>query len=96
MPGRVSDGHGEYESPRSAMSTLFASHHMPCDECGASVHVAETEAHECEPTRLLEYRLFQLRDEVAWLEAGLSDYLRSPQGRFAQWLAERDRRRRRS
>ena len=48
--------------------------------------------HACEPQRLLEYRLLQLRDEVAGLEAGLRGYLDSPQGRFAQWLAERERR----
>lgn len=77
------------------MSTFFASHHMPCEECGASVHVAATDDHECDPSRLVEYRLFQLRDEVAGFDAGLSDFLRSPQGCFAQWLAERERRRKR-
>ena len=77
------------------MSTFFASHHMPCEECGASVHVAETDEHECNPSRALEYRLFQLRDEVASFDAVFSDYLGSPQGRFAQWLAERERKRRR-
>ncbi len=75
------------------MSTFFASHHMPCVECGASVHVADADGHECEPSRLLEYRLFLLGDEVAGFDAGLSDYLSSPQGRFAQWLAERERKR---
>jgi hypothetical protein len=77
------------------MSTFFASHHMPCDECGASVHVAQTDEHRCDPSRLLEYRMLQLRDELAEFDAGLSDYLGSPQGRFAQWLAERERKRRR-
>jgi hypothetical protein len=77
------------------MTTFFASHHMPCEECGASVHVAETAEHECDPSRLLEFRLFHLRDEVAGFDAGLTDFLGSPQGRFAQWLAERDRKRRR-
>ena len=77
------------------MPTFFASHHMPCDECGASVHVAEADEHDCEPARLLEYRLFLLRDEVEGFDAGLSDYLGSAQGRFAQWLAEQERRRKR-
>lgn len=83
---------GEYLSP-PGMPTFFASHHMPCDECGASVHVADADEHACEASRLLEYRLFLLRDEVAGFDAGLSDYLGSPQGRFEQWLAERDRKR---
>ena len=77
------------------MSGFFVeSSHMPCAECGASVAVAEREAHACDAQRLLEYRLFQLRDEVAGLEDGLRGYLDSPQGRFAQWLAERERRER--
>ncbi|HET6624251.1 MAG TPA: hypothetical protein VFG70_06935 [Gaiellaceae bacterium] len=75
------------------MSGFFVeSSHMPCAECGASVAAAEREAHACDPQRLLEYRLFHLRDEVAGLEEGLRGYLDSPHGRFAQWLAERERR----
>jgi len=75
------------------MSSAFAhSHHMPCAECGASLATDERGDHACNPERRLEYRLFQLRDEVAGFEDGLRGYLESPQGRFDQWLAERDRR----
>jgi hypothetical protein len=77
------------------MSSFFTSHHMPCTECGASVHVSEQGEHECDPARLLEYRLFLLRDEVNGFEEGLREFLATPQGRFAEWLAERDRKRRR-
>lgn len=77
------------------MSSFFTSHHMPCAECGASVPEPERYEHSCDPVRVLEFRLFQLRDEVAGFDESLSDYLASPQGRFAQWLAERERRRRR-
>ncbi|HEY4622095.1 MAG TPA: hypothetical protein VIG93_10375 [Gaiellaceae bacterium] len=55
--------------------------------------MSERDGHTCDPERRLEYRLFQLRDEVAGFDEGLSGYLQSPQGRFAQWLAERERRR---
>jgi hypothetical protein len=61
-----------------------------------SVHVCEQDEHACDPLRALEFRLFQLRDEVADFDEGLRGYLTSPQGRFAQWLAERERRRRAS
>jgi len=75
------------------MSGFFVeSSHMPCTECGASLAAAERETHACEPQRLLEYRLFQLRDEVAGLEDVLRGYLDSQEGHFAQWLAERERR----
>jgi hypothetical protein len=36
--------------------------------------------------------MFQLREEVAGFEDGLRGYLDSAHGRFAQWLAERERR----
>ncbi len=74
------------------MSSFFASRHMPCAECGASVVTSERDAHVCDPERHLEYRLFQLREEIAGFEDGLRGYLDSPRGRFAQWLAERERR----
>jgi len=76
------------------MSSAFAhSHHMPCAECGASVAADQRSDHVCEPERRLEYRLFLLRDEVAGFEDGLRGYLDSPAGRFAQYLAEHERRR---
>ena len=74
------------------MSSFFASRHMPCTECGASVAASERDTHVCDPERLLDYRVFQLREEVAGFENVLKAYLNSPQGRFAQWLAERERR----
>ena len=76
------------------MSSFFTSHHMPCAECGASVRTSERDEHACDPERRLEYRLFLLHDEIAGFDEGLRGYLASPQGRFAQWLAERDRGRR--
>lgn len=73
--------------------TAFAhSDYMPCADCGASVVAANRDDHVCDPERLLEYRMFQLREEVAGFDERLSGFLESPQGRFAQWLAERERR----
>ena len=53
---------------------------MPCPECGVSVERVEIDLHECDAERLLDFRLFQLRDEIAAFDAQL-----------AAWLAERDR-----
>ena len=75
------------------MSSFFTSQHMPCSECGASVLVSDQHGHSCDPERRLEFRLFQLQGEVAALDEGLRAYLDTPQGRFAQWLAERERKR---
>ena len=68
------------------------SRYMPCPECGGSVDRAEAVAHECDGERLLDFRLFQLRDEIAAFDEQLTGWLASARGRFAAWLAERDRR----
>jgi len=74
------------------MSTFFAhSSHMPCPECGASVACGEADVHECDPERRLDYLMFQLHDEVSRFESVYRTYLDSARGRFAQWLAERER-----
>ncbi len=75
------------------MSAFFAhSSYMPCTQCGVSVAAAEREEHVCDPEQLLDFLMFQLREELAGFEDGVREYLASAQGRFAQWLAERERR----
>ncbi len=69
---------------------------MPCEECGGSVPVADRDGHVCSEGRRLEYRLFQVRAELAAFEDDLAAYLDSPQGRFELWYAERERRLRRA
>jgi hypothetical protein len=64
---------------------------MPCAECGASVERAAAEIHVCDAERMLDFRLFQLRDEIAAFDAQFSAWLTTAGGRFATWLAERDR-----
>jgi hypothetical protein len=76
------------------MSAYFTSSHMPCPECGASVAAVAGSEHHCDPERRLEYKMFQLREEIAGFEDLLRTYLESPHGRFLQWLAERERKRR--
>jgi hypothetical protein len=74
------------------MSAFFThSSHMPCPDCGASVPRAGRDEHVCEPARLLDYRMFQLREELVEFDDQLRGYLESPRGRFEQWLAERER-----
>ena len=68
------------------------SRYMPCPSCGASLERAEAAAHACDPERLLNFRLFQLREEIEAFEPQLAEWLASARGRFAAWLAERDRR----
>jgi hypothetical protein len=65
---------------------------MPCPECGASVERAEADAHVCDGERLLDFRLFQLREEIVAFDAQFAAWFASARGRFAAWVAERDRR----
>ena len=48
-------------------------------------------AHRCEEERLLDYLLLQHRDVIAGFDGELGDWLDSAAGRFAAWLAERER-----
>lgn len=66
--------------------------YMPCAECGASVERAAAGAHVCDTERLLDFRLFQLREEIAAFDAQFAEWLASARGRFAAWIAARDRR----
>ena len=65
---------------------------MPCAECGASVERTASGAHVCDADQLLDFRLFQLREEIAAFDTELAAWLESARGRFATWLAERERR----
>jgi hypothetical protein len=67
--------------------------YMPCSDCGAAVERAKADKHVCERTRLVDFQMIQLRDEVAGVEDELEAYFESPQGRFEIWWAELERRR---
>jgi hypothetical protein len=64
---------------------------MPCGECGASLARTAADGHVCDEKRRLDFRLFQLRSEIAAFDAQLAAWLASARGQFAAWLAERDR-----
>ena len=66
---------------------MFASRYMPCERCGASLELAEREIHECSVERLLDYRMFLLRQEMSVFEEGWTRFLDSPRGRFDVWSA---------
>lgn len=68
--------------------------YMPCSDCGAAVEQAKKDEHVCNRTRLVDFQMFQLREEVAGVEEELGEYFDTPQGRFELWWAERERRRR--
>jgi hypothetical protein len=64
---------------------------MPCRECGASLARTAAGTHVCDEKRRLDFRLFQLRGEIAGFDGQLAAWLASARGQFAAWIAERDR-----
>jgi len=66
--------------------------YLPCPECGESVACDDGVEHVCDAERRLDYVLLHLREEIAELEEQVGAWLDSAEGRFAAWLAERDRR----
>ncbi len=73
------------------MRPFFEPHHMPCSDCGASVARPQRSIHVCDAGRLIDFQMFQLRDEVAAFDGALDAYLASPQGQFDAWYAARRR-----
>ena len=77
---------------RPMFGSFPQSRYMPCVECGTSLDRTASAPHVCDAEQVLDLRLFQLRDEVAAFDAQLAEWLASARGRFAAWIAERDRR----
>ena len=73
----TADTEHEMSEPRPTFSA--------CPMCGAAVHRDERAEHVCDEARQL------VRAELAAFDAELGDWLATPHGRFAAWLAERDR-----
>jgi len=74
-----------------AMLELPQPRHLPCPACGASLERSLVDEHECDEQRRLDYVLLQLQDELGQFDDQLGAWLDSPAGRFAVWLARRDR-----
>jgi hypothetical protein len=53
--------------------------------------VEEETTHECEGQRFVEYQMLLLRLQIAAFDRQFSDWLRTPQGRFAAYYAARER-----
>ena len=74
------------------MSGVFPeSRFTPCLQCGANIPKDEVHEHVCDGERVLDFRIFQLRTEIAAFDAQLTAWLATARGRFAAWIAERDR-----
>lgn len=71
-----------------------ASEYTRCPDCGTSVgrEILDAELHRCDERHLGEHGVRVAREEADRFEAGLDAWLRTPQGRFAVYYAQRSRR----
>ena len=76
---------------RTVFGFLADSRYWPCPNCGASLAGEHPEDHSCDPARRVEFQMFRMRGQLAALEQQVAEYLRSPEGRFELWYAERQR-----
>jgi hypothetical protein len=61
---------------------------VACPECGEALHRDELDEHSCDTERRF---VVAVRRELVAFEGELQTWLGTPQGRFAEWLAERER-----
>lgn len=59
-----------------------------CPDCGEALHRDELDGHHCDEERQSELVVDR---ELSALEGELGAWLGTPHGRFAVWLAERER-----
>ncbi len=84
-------GAASYAKEEPVFAFFAHSRYMPCPDCGASLMGEERSEHRCDRDRRLDFQMFQLRSEIVSFEQELADYLRSPEGKFELWYAERQR-----
>lgn len=66
--------------------------YQPCPDCGASVPVGDDgEKHVCNAEQRLDFQVFELRPDIERFSDDFGDWLNTPEGKFRQWLAERER-----
>ena len=63
---------------------------LPCPECGAALSLDGGD-HVCDEERRRWHQLFLVNAEIEELENEVRAYLRSPEGRFEAYYAERQR-----
>ena len=63
---------------------------LPCPECGAAITLDGYD-HVCDEERRRWHQLFLVNAEIEELENEIRAYLRSPEGRFEAFYAERQR-----
>lgn len=65
--------------------------YVACSQCGACVPRWEADEHVCDRDRYLDYQLVRLRPEIHRFESDVNNWLETPEGKFEEYYAERNR-----
>jgi hypothetical protein len=65
--------------------------YLPCSECGVALSSHQRACHVCDPGDSVVHQVTKARVQLAAVEAELARFLETPAGRFASFLAERQR-----
>jgi hypothetical protein len=62
-----------------------------CPMCGAGVPLYLKDKHECNPARYVDHQVRLARHEIIAFDAEVAEFLRTREGQFALFYAERTR-----
>jgi hypothetical protein len=65
--------------------------YQPCFECGALLSSEQRSRHVCSPDESAAHQVIKARVQLTVFEDEVSRFLETPEGRFALFLAERQR-----
>ncbi len=66
--------------------------YLPCRECGALLSSEQRSRHVCSPQDSVVHQVTKARVQLAVFENEIAEFLETPEGKFALFLAERQRR----
>jgi hypothetical protein len=65
--------------------------YLPCRECGVSLSSEQRSRHVCRPEDSVIHQVTRARVQLAVFENEVADFLETPEGKFALFLAGRQR-----
>jgi hypothetical protein len=63
-----------------------------CSDCGLCLERTALDEHSCEKERFVEFQMLRLRSRLSLFAQQFSAWADTPNGRFAVYCAERERR----
>jgi hypothetical protein len=65
--------------------------YLPCSECGVRLSSEQRSRHACSPDAAIVHQVTKARVQLTIFEDEVDQFLETPKGKFALFLAERQR-----